>query len=44
MQLFYKLQGMTEKVTANVVPLEGALNVVEQEYPTMSSASKVQNT
>ena len=43
MQKFYKLQqGKTEKVTIYVTQLEGSLNAVQQEYPTMLSASKVQ--
>ena len=43
MQNFYKLtQGKTEKVPVYVTFLEGVLNVVQQEYPTMLSVSKVQ--
>ena len=45
MQNFYKLQeGKTEKVTVYVIQLVGALNVAQQEYCTMLSASKVQKT
>ena len=42
MQNFYKLQGKTEKVTLYVTQLEGTLNVVQQEYLIMLSASEVQ--
>ena len=42
-QIFYKLQqGKVEKVTLYVTQLEGALNVVQQEYLMMLSASEVQ--
>ena len=43
MHNFYKLQhGKTEKVTLYVTQFEGALNVVQQQYLTMLSASEVQ--
>ena len=43
MQNCYKLQqGKTEKVLIYVTHLEGALNMVQQEYPMMLSMSKVQ--
>ena len=43
MQNFYNLkQGRTEKVTLYVTNWRGALNVVQQEYPTMLSANEVQ--
>ena len=43
MQKFYKLQqDKAEKVTFFVTCLEGALDVVQQEYPMMLSASQVQ--
>ena len=43
MQNLYKLQqGRTEKVTLYVTQLEGALNVVQEEYLTMLSANEVQ--
>ena len=41
MQNFYKLQGKTERMTVYVTQLEGALNAVQQKYPTMLSASMV---
>ena len=44
MQNFYKLQqGKAEKVTMYVTWLEGALNVVQQEYLTMLSTNEVQH-
>ena len=43
MQNFYKLQqGKVEKATLYVTQLEGALNVVQQEYLMMLSTSEVQ--
>ena len=39
---FYKLQEKTEKVTVYATKLEGALNVVKQEYPMMLSMSVAQ--
>ena len=43
MQNFYTLQqGRTGKVTLYVTWLEGVLNAVQQEYPTMLSVSEVQ--
>ena len=43
MQIFYKLQqGEMDKVTLYVTQLEGALNVVWQEYVTMLSAWEMQ--
>ena len=43
MQNFYKLQqGRMERVLICVIQLEGVLNVVQQEYPNMLHASKVQ--
>ena len=43
MKNFYKLQqGKTEKVPTDVTHLEGALNAVQKEYPTMLSTGKVQ--
>ena len=43
MQNIYKvLQGKTEKVTMYVTQLEGGLNVVQQEYPTILSDNEVQ--
>ena len=44
MQFFCKLQqGKTEKVAVIVTQLEQVLNLVQQEYPIMLSASEVQN-
>ena len=43
MQDFYELQqGKTEKVTLYVTQLEGALDVIQQEYPMMLSTGEVQ--
>ena len=43
MQNIYELQqGTTEKVTLYITPLEGALNVVQQEYVMILSTSEVQ--
>ena len=43
MQNFYKLQqGKMDKVMLYVTQLEGGLNVIQQEYMMMLSASEVQ--